>query len=152
MPLGIYQYAASFDGATGGERLALSLERVTDIDAIDSYVEIPQAFELDGPGTAFSRSEGLTVSWSGDDDATESHVRLDGACVEAVAVDLDGNPGLAVIQPFEFVPAAGVGPEERCLVTVEVLIENEGVVDPAFGRGGTVRAYQTRAFEIESVP
>jgi hypothetical protein len=63
-------------------------------------------------------------------------------------VDYDGNPGGIDIAPGQISVTLGSVSNVECPVAIEVVLGNEGVEDPAFGRGGNVHAYQSRAIEM----
>lgn len=150
--VGIYQYRATFDAALGDELLVVSLSRSEHEDAPDSSVVIPMPFEIDDVAAGFSRADGLTVTWSNTGSVDRSRVSVDGACIESVDLDFDGNPGRVELRPRDFVMATNFEPTESCEVTLTVRTRIDGVVDAAYGRGGTIAAAQVRSLQLNAGP
>ena len=151
-PLGIYQYVTDFAGVAGGDTISIALERPRQVEAPSSAVVIPDPFDIDDPGTEFSRADGLTLTWSTDAVAENSRVNISGDCIDSITVGLPGDAAGVAIDPQDFVLAQGSLAGVECVLTVMVTLTNQGSVDPAYGRGGIARAHQTRSLELTTLP
>ncbi len=147
--LNLVQYRAEFALGQPGDELSIELDRSIELSASDSYVTLPGSFTVQAP-EEFSREEALTVQWT-PAPAQESHFALRGSCLREVDYSFDANPG-AVTVPALNLEKAENSSEDSCDVTLKIELSNHGVVDPAFGRGGSITAIQERIETLHSLP
>jgi hypothetical protein len=141
-----YQYDAAFETADAGERFDVSLDRAADTSAPHSAVTLPEPFTPNLPTTA-SRSAPLTLTWSPSGSADPIAIHFTGCA----SVDLDtiADTGAVTIPAGALVADPSTA---SCDVAVEVSRTRSGVLDPAYGQGGSIVATQQRNATLTSTP
>jgi len=147
--LGLVQYKADFEDVIFGGVLRVRFERDLEESALENAVVIPQPFNM-SVANEFSRSEPLSLSWT-TTETDDSHVSMRGACMSAIGLFFDNNPGAATFESDRMLEAEK-GDLDECMVDVSVEVENDGIVDDAFGRGGFITGSRLSADRILSRP
>lgn len=162
-------YRGVFEVATGGSEVKVALSRINDTDAQNSRVTLPNAFEITAPGLAesFNAGESITVVWS--PGAPSNTVEV-GYSLNCQVLDENGNLGGATFgRSFEVVDSGThtasvnqilnvVGTQDElvrdvsCPLEVTVTRTNNGTLDPAFSRGGTIKATREKSVLVNVVP
>jgi hypothetical protein len=141
-----YRYDAMFGAAAPEQTFEVALDRATDTSAPHSSVSLPAPFAPTIPTTS-SRSAPLTITWSpsGTTDPVSIHVS---GCASA---QLDGlaDSGAATL-PAGTIVADQAG--ETCDVSVEITRSRSGMLDPAYGQGGSITAEQQRTVAMTTSP
>ena len=149
--LGSIWYDASFDGDDAGTQVTIALSRPSRTSAPESVVTLPAPFLFirPAPGDSFSRGAGVTVTWSVSGDREPLRLTARGACIQPVEAQLEEDAGTFTFAAFT--PSTG-NKSETCVVEFTVVRTREGVVDPAYGKGGSFKATVTRALRVNSTP
>ncbi len=130
--------------------LRIDLERDGDDDVLGSEVVIPPAFELVTVPDRFSRSQPLALEWE-EVPADDSYLDLSGPCLDA-RFDMVGNPGAIEIAPTRLQVPEGTVASATCSLTATVAVSNTTAAADGFGRGGILRATQSRTTTMQSTP
>ena len=162
-------YLGVFNQNGSGQEVRISLLRSDDIDAPDSRVVVPIAFEITAPDQAetFNAGESISVAWT------------PGSLANTVSVDFfvncqvtgeNGLPTGAAYGRGYQVPDSGThtasinqildtfGSREdlvsgiACPMTVSVTRLNEGTLDRALTKGGTIMAKQEKSVLVNVIP
>jgi hypothetical protein len=141
-----YQYNAAFATADAGQSFEVSLDRVTDVSAPHSSVTLPAPFTPDMPAAA-SRSAPLTIKWSpsGSDDPISIHFT---GCA-SVELGTIADTGTVTVPADAIVADPSTA---TCDLAVEVSRARSGLLDPAYGQGGSIVATQQRTTTLTSTP
>jgi hypothetical protein len=149
--LGSIWYDASFDGDAAGTTVKVSLSRPSRTSAPESVVTLPTPFSITGPNPndVFPRGGGVTLTWNVSGDADPLRVTARGACIQPVDVELTRDEGTHTFA--RFTPSVG-NKSETCVVDLTLVRTRAGVVDRAYGKGGSFTATVTRSMHITSTP
>jgi hypothetical protein len=119
-----------------------------------SIATLPSPFSITAPSAdaKFSRArDSIVVTWT-----PSSHDAMrwtaSGTCIRNESGDLDGDPGRLELDAGRFEPATDREQSQSCEVTITLIRRRMGMVDPAYGEGGTFTAEQIRKVEIDSEP
>ena len=141
-----YRYDAAFETADAGQHFEVSLDRAGDASAPHSTVTLPEPFTLATPATA-SRSAPLTIAWSPSGSTDQISVHLTGCA--STQLDAIADTGSVTL------PAGSVVADPStatCDLAVEVSRTRTGLLDPAYGQGGSIVASQRRTTSLSSTP
>lgn len=152
MILGYYEYLTAFAGVAGGEEITVAFDRATMVDAPDTHVAIPAPIAIDASATTFARAAGVTLTWTGGAGATDAAiaVRDQNNCVDSFTRRVPLTTGQLALDAAAFVLKPN--PPASCALEVEIAAEATGTADPAYGRGGFVKARQSRTLTLTMTP
>jgi hypothetical protein len=146
-------YGATFDEDAGGSVVEISFLRTIDEGAPSSLCTMPDAFEFDGPpADPASRAEELIFSWAPFGTTDRMLWEADGDCINHASGGITGDEGIATIAANTFVKRTGTDVPDGCTVTLTVLRERDGDVDPGFGEGGRFVCRHVRDVTFTSIP
>jgi hypothetical protein len=148
----IHRYVAGFVTAPVGETVTVAFERTVDGGAPRSEAELPPELDLAPLAvTTFSRgSEELRIEWS-PTSAELMRIEVSGDCIWTFADDIVQDDGSYTLAPDTLEPLDAEAPVS-CSVDVVVTRLLPGLVDPAYGEGGTSFGRQVRDTEVGSSP
>ncbi len=123
-------------------------------DAPNSFATLPAPFDIVGPNSddTFSReTDDILIEWNAFGHIDDIHLSIDGSCISSH--DMNGVDDSGVIT----IPAGTLEPDvgeelSTCDLTIELRRIRTGMVDPAYGEGGTFTATQIRTRGIVSAP
>ena len=155
--LGDIYYTHTFGGVTNEATFSANLERLDDVSAPNSSVQIPQPFSINSSETIFDITNNNTIdfTWTVGDFSSfgSTSYSITGGCISGVsgALNLDAGSlsiSTATVGPIQ-ADAQGVKPTS-CAITAKFTHGNSGSVDPAF-KGGYFRAYRvvTKSMTIQ---
>lgn len=149
----VVTYHATLDGAEEGKEVKVAFKRDVDPGAPSSTVKLPAPFTLSAPAAnaSISRNGSLTVTWNAQAGGSSMHLSVSGDCIDTYSRDLDSDSGSYTVNAGDIKEAAS-RTGESCKATVEVKRSQVGQLDPAYGEGGKIFAYQSRSVEISSTP
>ena len=162
-------YLGVFELDGSGQEVRVSLLRSDDTDAPNSLVAVPATFEITAPDQAetFNAGESISVAWT--PGAATDVVSVD-YFVNCQVTDDNGLPdGAAFGRGFEVADSGlHTAPINQildtfgarddlvsgiaCPMTVTVTRINEGTLDSALTRGGSIKAEQTKSVLVNVVP
>lgn len=163
IPLGPVSYVASFpvDAENTPFRVSFSREPHDEAEkacrggsAPSSFATLPAPFTIDGPdaGRTFSRADDdIEVTWSPTGSRDRMSWRVSGSCVENDSGDIDSDSGRFVVRRGDLRPIEN-RERDDCSLTIEIVRQRAGQIDPAYGEGGRFVARQVRQIRVESVP
>jgi hypothetical protein len=146
-------YHATLKGSESGAKVTVAFERDEADDANKSTAVLPEAFslKLDMDDSEITRDNNVHIAWDGtadkDDEITWS---VQGECIDA-ATGTTKDDGEDAIGTRQILVADG-WKGSSCEVTITLERFADGVIDPKFGRGGTVVAIQRRTVVFTSTP
>ncbi len=166
--LGGVEYKAAFQFDVENTRINIALNRPAGVSAPSSYVNLPASVSFVTPvaGQTFKRSDYIQISWTpvsnnmSDMSVYSSRAR----CVDANGQEISnsGNsnslnmmvdPGSITQAARSYIVASALAdPAATCVVTLTISRKQNGVIDPAFGEGGTIKAVRYDTVEVNIVP
>jgi hypothetical protein len=141
-----YRYDAAFATADAGQSFEVSLERVTDVSAPHSSVTLPEPFAPNMPAAA-SRSAPLTITWSPSGSADPISIHFTGCASAELGTIAD--TGAVTVSAGTIVADPSTA---TCDLAVELSRTRAGLLDPAYGQGGSIVATQQRNATLTSTP
>lgn len=159
-------YFATFNDATPGQTVVVSLERQNDFSAMNSTVTLPERLEITAPGAGerYNRGEAITLAWSPNVPDNEVKIRFKGKCTNSngslrpVYVSSIRTPdtGIYSIPVSVIVNHHGsewpLAPGVPCSIAVSLERINFGVLDAAYGRGGSISASREKRINVTVIP
>jgi len=144
-------YVTSFDGDAAETQFVLTFTRgPEDTSAPYSSVTLPEPFTIGGVAQTVSRQVGFTATWRAGTKGEPMAWLLRGDCLVAQAGSM-ADAGQTVVSPSHFV--TGVAQEEAtCNASFCLERARSGLLDPAFGEGGVIKAKQSRCVAFLSTP
>jgi hypothetical protein len=146
-------YRATLKGSESGAKVIVALERSEAESADKSSAVLPEAFELalamDSDEVA--RGNNVHIAWDGTSDKDDEIAwSVKGDCIDAAnnTTKDDGEVAIGTQQ----IQVADGWKGSTCEVTITLERAADGVIDPAFGRGGKVSVYQRRTVVFTSTP
>lgn len=137
---------------SGGRTVTVKFMRPRDTSAPGSTVTMPNGFRVTTPleGELFGKAHPVVVTWSptGSDPMDWS---FRGACIEDKAGTETVDKGRVEVMLTGARTADG-GLATTCNVTIHLSRTRTGVLDPAFGEGGSIVATQDRDRSIRFTP
>lgn len=152
--LGLISYHANFPGQVADTPFKVSFLRDTEVSAPDTEMTLPAPFTITAPATntTFSRaSDPITVTWSGSGQPDPMTYSIIGGCIQSQFNDTISSDSGTLTIPAGTILASTTG-GGTCAVSIGILRARNGSLDPAYGEGGTARAYQNRNVTINSAP
>jgi len=147
-------YHGVLPGDSGGQTVQLRFVRARDKSALGTKIIMPPGFAITSPraGETYSPARSaLAVRWGpAGPGSVEWSVR--GGCITDQRGVIAADTGALDVALAAAPPPDGGPPPSRCDVTVKLERTARGVVDPAFGRGGSVSASQQRERVVEFTP
>lgn len=148
-------YSGAVSGDAGGKTVEIHFLRSGNTTATGTRVVIPPAMSITAPraGEVYSPVRpALTVTWTPVAAAASMVWEVSGSCIVGKHGDLAPDAGrLDVVLAAAPPPDAGRLPA-RCDVTIRLERQTRGVVDAAFGEGGSIIASQRRERVVEFTP
>ena len=150
----IYRTSLAGDGAETAFRVGLT--RAGKASAPSSTVTLPPPYEVSSPGPAdtYRTADGgfIPVKWS-DKSADPMVLQLSGPCILPASASVDPSKG-GYDWPLAAVPRNTGAAQRSCEVTLTVERQRAGMLDPAFGQGGSLVAVARRAvtFTLDTTP
>jgi hypothetical protein len=154
--LGAIWYDATFalDSSNLPVKIAFLRTAQGAVSAPNSTATMPADLVVTGPvqDTSFSRSaDAVTVTWSGSGQSDPLTWSITGDCVVGQFVNPISDSGTLTI------PAGAIQPQQNqgansCQATITLTRTRAGVLDPAYGEGGSMVAKQVRTVRILSAP
>lgn len=142
------RYIANATGFDPGTDVVVSFMRPTRLDAPNSRVTLPADFEItepiQGQSAIYSRSlEDIVIRWSPSGSALVPSFFLVANCDTGDVGTWE--PSLASDSGELIIPAGSLsGVSGNCILRISVTRSQLGLVDPAFGWGGIIKAHQIR--------
>lgn len=152
--LGLISYTGTLDGDAEGKAFTVALTRsADDKSAPMSTGVLPAQLTITSPAASAQFKRGtdpIEVKWDNAGKTDPIEVELSGTCVQTVSKTPSDTGSLTIA-------AADLKPNKEkemdtCDVTVSVKRTRAGTLDPAYGKGGTVRGIQQRSVKIVSKP
>ena len=146
-------YRARFDTAKVGDTFIIALERTDYNSAPNSSVALPESFAVTAPasGGTVVRSAALDINWSPVQVTAQVKVTANMTCPAEIIDTWSAAPtadtGTITIPAGVFTNASGT-----CDLVITIDRYLQGVVDPNYGQGGTIRAHQFRFVKVKSNP
>ena len=148
-------YKAEFANSEVNQRVYVSFDREDQADANDSYVDLPEAFNittpLTGNGALYSRStDDITVEWT--PSGSESNVTIDvlASCEneesDSWQLNLTSDTGAATVPSGAISDINGL-----CSYLIRVKKVNLGNFDARFGGGGIIQGTQIRSVAVNTI-
>lgn len=152
--LGAMTYDGALPGDSGGRTVAMRFLRVTNTSALGTHVDMPASFAVTSPAEDdhFSAARpSLVVTWAPPLPGSITWV-VRGSCIfdQSGGAPDDGGR-LPIVLAAAPAPDGGA-PRTSCKVTILLERTARGVVDPAFGEGGSITATQTRERSVWFAP
>lgn len=150
----LYIYDADFTGLAAGTELTFRLEREVEDDALDNRCTLPVGLEVTAPEPIedLSRAtDDLDIAWSPSGEADPVRAVISGDCVWDEVVDVQGDPGVAVVTAGTLASLDEDAPT-TCPAQVQVQRRRAGTIDPAFGEGGSITCQQVGTSSFTSQP
>lgn len=160
------RYLANFNDATPGQTVVVSLERQNDLSALNSRVTLPDRIEITAPGAGerYYAGEAITLAWSPNIPDKQVKISFKGKCTNSngslrpVYVSSIRTPdtGIYSIPVSLIVNHHGsewpLAPGVPCSIGVSLERVNYGVLDAAFGRGGSITASREKRINVTVIP
>jgi hypothetical protein len=154
--LGDISYQTTFSGEDGdGTVYTVALQRSTDVSAPASTVTLPAPFTITSPtsNSAFSRATSDVVVTYGSAGSQDSMTwSISGSCINGTSGTASGDTGSFTIARGSLVLPPGGQASGTCQVTLSMTRSRSGQVDPHYGSGGSIVAYQSRSVTFNSTP
>lgn len=146
-------YRARFDTAKVSDTFIIALERTDYHGAPNSSVVLPESFAVTAPasGDTVVRSAALDINWSPVQVAAQVKIIANMTCPAEIIDTWSPAPaadtGAITIPAGAFTKASGT-----CDLVITIDRYLQGVIDPNYGQGGTIRAHQFRFVKVKSNP
>ena len=167
--LGGTEYKANFVFDTENTEFVIAFNRSTGTSAPNSYVNMPAPVNFTSPvaGQTFSRSSMIEIAWTpvsnnmssirvhslGVDCLSSNGEVIDRASSNLSSDEFMLDPGGTSRVASTYLSAAVLDdPGATCVMTLQVIREQKGVLDSAFGEGGGISAKRYDTVEINVVP
>lgn len=150
---GAMTYDGVLPGDSGGRAVAVRFLRATNTSALGTHVDMPASFAVTSPAEdeRFSAAQpSLVVTWAPPGRGSLAW-SLRGACILDQHGGVPDDRGQLPLV-LAAAPTADGGPPMGCKVTLVLERAARGVVDPAFGEGGSISATQTRERSVWFAP
>lgn len=147
-------YFGVLPGDSSGRSIELRFVRATNTTALGTKVVMPPAFAITSPpaGERYSPARSaLTVTWT-PVGPTPVDWTVEGSCIANERGQLRADTGRLEVALRAAPPPDGGPPHGRCDVVIRLERTARGVVDPAFGHGGSVHATQRRDHAVSFTP
>jgi hypothetical protein len=145
---------ATLPGDSSGKTIELRFHRTGNTSALGTRVTMPPSLTITSPpaGERFSPAKSaLVLTWA-PTATVPMQWSVDGACIEGRHGDVPSDTGRLEISLTAAPPPDGGAARARCDVTAKLERSAHGVVDPAFGEGGSISATVRRETVVEFAP
>jgi len=158
-------YTGLLDNVAGGSEINIKFSRLDAVDASNSRVTLPKAFELTAPALAetFKSGETITAAWSPNDPANTVLVNYS---IDCTASDNNGIPygkeysvadtGTHTASIDEILNVLGTQDKLvsgiSCPLEIKVERINYGTLDNAFTKGGSILATREQSRLVNVIP
>ncbi len=150
----MHSYSAQLPVDAEDTEYVITFDRTIDDSAPASSVTMPAPFDISGTdaGTTHSRAEDeITITWDAAEGGDDMIVAVDSDCTVHETFAVQGDPGTFTIEPGDLTAWDSMA-DSTCSAEISVQRVRAGVLDPAYGEGGTIRAIQHRVIEIRIAP
>lgn len=147
-------YYGELRGDSGGQTIQIRFTRAANTSALGTKVIMPPSFAITSPPPGEKHSAArpaLAVTWS-PVGPTPMEWSIEGTCIKGQSGDQRADTGRLEVVLEAAPPPDGGPPPSRCDVNVRLTRIARGVVDPAFGHGGSITATQQRELTISFSP
>jgi len=159
-------YFANFNDATPGQTVIVSLERQNDFSAMNSTVPLPERIEITapGPGERYYAGEAITLAWSPNQPGEQVEISFEGKCTNAngrlrpVYVSSINTPDTGIYSiPVNSIvnhhrSETPLAPGVPCSIAITLTRVSFGVLDAAYGRGGSISAIREKRIGVTVIP
>lgn len=148
-----YFYTTDLEASTGDTEVIFRFERTIDDGAPDSRCTMPAAVAITGPtgDAAVSRADSdLVITWTPGDADDTLQLDIEGDCIQGYGTTLDDSAGTHTLPAGTLVSASDL--PAACQSTIRLTRQRSGMLDPAFGEGGSVVCSQRRETSFRSDP
>jgi len=154
-------YEATINTDTGGTELTVSLVRRNDTSAPSSVVTLPEGmtFNMPAMGTAFHSGESITANWTPAVLSAELEIDYDILCVHSLGGNIRivhrfdiPDSGIFAINVDYLLAGKDINQSFVCSATITLTRTNTGVLDPNYGKGGSIQASQVREVSVSIDP
>jgi hypothetical protein len=155
--LGVITYSTAFTGQdAAGTAYTVALTRATDTNAPSSTCTIPGPFSITTPASnaSFSRAkDDIAVAYSNGGTQNTMTWSVSGTCINGAATGtVTADSGTFTITRASITPADSSQASQTCQVTLTLIREGVGQLDPAYGYGGSIVGRQVRSMTFHSTP
>jgi len=154
--VGDVYYTADFTNADAeNTSFTVSFTRASDTSAPNSVVTLPKPFNITAPpaGMSFSRAtDDIKVTYDTTGTTDGMDWQINGPCVNGGNGTVTGDTGSFTILHTSLPPSDMSEASMTCTVTVTLTRKRTGMVDPAYGQGGSATATQQRTVMFTSKP
>ncbi|MBD3609550.1 MAG: hypothetical protein HUJ30_03285 [Gammaproteobacteria bacterium] len=144
-------YIANLNNYTAGESVVIGLHRddPNDIDALNSYVTLPNAFSVTAPvaNQSVTRGQSLTVNWNNTNTSDIKTVISCNSGHKSATYTRHLN-NIAPSQAISFIHPTDLDfTPEHCQAYIDFSQSNAGIADPAYELGSKITAsYKNRVY------
>jgi hypothetical protein len=146
------RYHATLKGSATGAKVTVGLDRSEADSANNSTAVLPEAFslQLDMDGAELARGNDVPLVWDAASSPGDITWSVKGTCVESTTGTLkdDGSGSIGTGQ----IKLAPGNKGTTCDVSISLERSAPGTLDPKFGKGGQIVAYQRRTVTLSSTP
>jgi len=162
-------YSGVLENVSGGSEIFVKFTRIDDVDAPNTRAILPEEFDISAPSPAetYNAGESITVVWSPGDPSNTVSVSYS---LDCTVYDANGIPSGAAYGRGYSVADSGthtasinqilnvVGTQDNlvrgvsCPLEVAVKRINDGTLDNAFTKGGTISAIRERSVLVNVIP
>jgi hypothetical protein len=150
--LNIVSHSAMFTIDDEGTQLAIAFTRSVDAGAPSSTMTLPAKLTLGPAPTTSSRAAAVTLTWSPAGAADAMAWDATGPCIVNAHGAITGDPGSVTLPAGVLQKQQGQNVPDSCMVSFTLSRSRAGVLDPHYGKGGTVFASQDRGAMWMSTP
>ncbi len=146
-------YHGTLKGSESGAKVTVAFEREEADSADNSRAVLPEAFTLtlDMDSEEIARGNNVHIAWDApSEERADITWAVQGSCIEA-ATDTTRDDGEVAIGTQQIQVSDG-SKGSTCDVTITLERIADGIIDPKFGKGGKVVAYQRRTVVFTSTP
>lgn len=157
---GAPQYLTEFALPAPGGEVVVALSRPSDVSAPRSTCTMPPAFDvvapMKGAEIAFGRGE-ITIRWEPAGGPDSMVLSIDSECASLLPTVTTSDTGSITLAQDALKLKAGCSfacrsPTGACDALLRIGKKRAGVVDPAFGQGGTIECVQGRTIPLRMNP
>ena len=152
MLLNVVSHHAEFATDAAGTEFEVVFDRQIDDGAPTSIATLPAKFDITGGAGAQSRSSTFAVSWSPSGSTDLMSWQVHGDCIEDESAPITGDTGSVLVPAGVLKKRMGNNIADQCDVTFTIKRSKPGLLDPGYGKGGTIFGIQTRSVIITSTP
>ncbi len=151
--LSAVSYIASVPVETPGTVFVIAFSRASEVSAPASSITLPAAFTISAPvaSSSASRAANLDIKWNAAAQGDLIDLRITGPCVTPLTKLSQTDSGQITVTTADLKALNGKE-TSSCEITVELSRKKAGIVDPAFGSGGTAFGIQKRSVKLTSTP